>query len=262
MPKSARCRSVIALLLAAAPGAAAAFGADGHRIAGLLAAPLLCERATQEIAALVGSNRSLEDLGYWADTIRDDPAWRHSSPWHYINVPDDGALRAIEHPPEGDVLWAIDHFSRVLADGAQPEAARAVALQFLIHFIVDVHQPLHVGRAEDRGGNTISVRYGRTTTDLHAFWDGGAIARRELAPERYARRLEPMLATLAGEGDADPVVWAEESLALRSLVYGFDAATGELDRRYLDAAESTVERRVAQAALRLAGTLNRIYCGP
>lgn len=261
MPQAAHRLVLACVLCAVLPGTAVAFGADGHRIAGLLAAPLLCERAAGEIARLVG-NRGLEDIGYWADTVRDDPAWRHSAPWHFVNVEDGVALRALEHTPEGDVLWAIGHFSRLLADFSQPPAARATALQFLAHFVVDVHQPLHVGLASDRGGNTIRVRYGRAETNLHAFWDHDAIVRREGAPERYARRLEATVASLpASDADTDPLVWAEESLALRADVYAFDVATGELGRRYLEAAERTVEARLAQAARRLAATLNEILCG-
>ena len=254
-------RRVLCVLLALLPCAAGAFSANGHRIAGILAATLLCERAGAEIAALVG-NRTLEDLGHWADTVRDDPAWQHSAPWHYLNVDDASALRALEHPPEGDAVWAIDSFTRMLADHAQPAAARATALQFLVHFIVDLHQPLHVGLEADRGGNTITVRYGRTETNLHAFWDNDAIVRREQSPERYARELVGIVASLPrSEADTDPLAWASESLAFRSQVYGFDRASGELDRRYLAAAESATERRLAQAAVRLAATLNGIFCG-
>src|SRR5690606_39168284 len=138
------------------------------------------------------------------DTVRDDPAWRHSAPWHYVNVDDGAALRDLEHPPEGDVLWAIDNFSRVLGDRTQPPAARAAALQFLVHFVVDVHQPLHVGLAADRGGNDVAVRYGRNETNLHAFWDTVAIVRREASPERYARQIESVRALPRGAAEDDP----------------------------------------------------------
>src|SRR5690606_21328692 len=135
------------------------------------------------------------------------------APWHYLNVEDGSSLRTLEHPPEGDAIWAIDTFSRMLADRAQPPAARATALQFLVHFVVDLHQPLHVGLEADRGGNTVTVRYGRTETNLHAFWDGDAIVRRKASVERYARNLESVVRSLPrSEADTDPLVWAEESL--------------------------------------------------
>jgi hypothetical protein len=251
-------RRLAALLVAAAPITGSAFGVDGHRIAGLLAAPLLCSAAGPEITALVG-NRPFEDLGLWADTIRDDEAWAHSAPWHYMNVEDGESIRGYEHPAEGDVLWAIDNFSRVLADRSQPAATRAAALQFLVHFIVDIHQPLHVGRAVDRGGNMIEVRHRRTSTNLHSFWDTDVLA--GLSADRYARRLESVLDNLPRNADdLDPVTWAEESLALRPQVYSFDQQSGELDNDYVELAEAAIERRLAQSALRLAETLNRIFC--
>jgi hypothetical protein len=283
------------LLAAAAPRAASAFGPLGHRIAGLLAEPALCRAAREEIAAL-GARESLAHLGLWADTIRGVPEWEHSGPWHYMNVElrdesapsgeerleraangdrplealaEDSAaalaaIRAFRPPPEGDVLSAIERFRSELADKSLPAHERAAALKFLVHFVVDVHQPLHVGRAADRGGNTIDVRYGGTVVNLHRFWDTDVLELRRLGPERYARLLRPKLAAAAASS-ADPAVWAAESLALRSAVYSFasgprSGAPHALDAAYRAAAQGIVEDRVARGAQRLAATLNGVFC--
>jgi hypothetical protein len=247
--------------------AARAFGPEGHLIAGYIAAPQLCTAARAEIAALAG-NQPFEELGLWADRNRSDPAWEHSAPWHYMNIEiaegaglrdAEAAARAYRHPPEGDVLWAIERFSTMLTDRALPKKARAEALRFLVHFVVDIHQPLHVGRAADRGGNTIDVRYGTTVTNLHRFWDTDVIKLRDLSALRYARYLPALDPNAPANG---PPTWAAESLMLRPLIYaGLDGSgVRPLSADYLQDAQSLIEHRLVQAGHRLASTLNRLLC--
>ena len=260
-------------LLAAASGAHA-FGPEGHLIAGSLAEPLLCPSVRNEIRNLDRSVRSdlndFAELGLWADRIRSLPSWRHTSPWHYMNIERDApnlaaalrAVRAFEHPPEGDVLWAIEHFSARLANRALSPAARADALRFVAHFVVDIHQPLHVGRAGDRGGNTIEVAVRGTAVNLHRFWDTDVIALANLSPARYARRLAAREISARPVATA-PALWAAESLFLRAQIYdGVPAAAGvhALTESYQQSAQRLTERRLREAGHRLAATLNSLLC--
>ena len=264
----------VPLLWLLAFATADAYGPEGHLIAGHLAEPRLCAAARAEIAAI---DRQVEatlgdfaELGLWADRIRSLPGWEQSAPWHYMNVESaattlaeaERAIRAYEHPPEGDVLWAIEHFSALLADRAQTPQVRADALRLAAHLVVDVHQPLHVGLASDRGGNEIEVRYGTTVTNLHRFWDTDVIQLRGLSPRRYARQLAPSMSTVAPGDDA--IAAAAESLAERPRVYaGLPTAPGvkELSAVYLRDAQALTDRRLVQAAARLAARLNRLLCG-
>lgn len=245
------------LTLSLGPATGSAFGPQGHLIVGLAAQPQLCPRAARQIAAWV--DEPFAELGWWADRIRDQRD--ESRPWHYLNIADGGGIADFSGGRDGDVLWAIRHFSRVLGDRSAARPARAEALKFLIHFIADIHQPLHVGRADDRGGNAVTVHYDEVAVNLHRFWDSDAIALAGLPPARYAAGLgAAVAAAMAVDGDLEPAVWAEESLLLRAKVYAFDASTGRLDARYLREAREIVEARLAQAAARTAKTLNAILC--
>lgn len=241
-------------------GAAQAFGPSGHRIAGIAAEPLLCPRAAAEVASL-SDGRGLAEIGPWADRIRSDDAWRHTAPWHYMNIGDDEPLEAYRHPPEGDVWWAVERHAARLAEPGDA-AERAEALRFLVHFVVDLHQPLHVGRESDRGGNEIDVRYGDVRVSLHRFWDTDALRVAGLSERELADSVAPVARMLHVAGaDDPPSVWAAESLALRASVYAFRRpARGPalLDDAYLAAADTITRVRLAQAAARLAGTLNRL----
>jgi hypothetical protein len=248
----------VALLVASPVGA---YGPDGHRAAGRTAAPLLCERAAGEVERLGGGD-DLGELGLWADQIRSDPDFAAAAPWHYINVADGEALAAIRPPLEGDVLWAIGEFSGRLADLSLDDATRSVALKFLTHFIVDLHQPLHVGLAADRGGNEVALRFRGQSTNLHRLWDTHVIERTDESIADYTAELMRLAAALDPAVSLDPLVWAQESLDLRTRVYNFGAAGREPRREYLDFAARVTRERLAVAALRLAGTLNAILCDP
>jgi len=237
-----------------------AFGPDGHRIAGLVAEAYLCAEASVEIDRL-GQGDDLAELGLWADRVRTLPPWEDSGPWHYLNIADDESFDDYQSPPEGDVLWAITHFRSRLGDERLSAAQRAEALKFLVHFVVDLHQPLHVGRRVDRGGTSTEVYLGEERLSLHRFWDTDAIREDELPATRYARAVMPAAALFANEHRSSSVrQWAAESLSLRSVVYDFDLETRQLDDDYLEIASAVTQRRLIQAGLRLAYQLNEVLC--
>jgi hypothetical protein len=254
---------VLTALLGQWPACALAFSADGHRVVGAIAETYLCAEARDYIAPLLQGN-TLANAGVWADAIRDDPAWEHTKPWHYINVGDREPMERAMGGSQGDVLTAIAASERELADRRLPLPRRAEALRFLVHFIADVHQPLHVGRAEDRGGNDVEVRWGGNTMSLHEVWDGRLL----LASERLgASDLAAAIAALAVGEEArwqasGPLDWAEESRAFRPLVYHLGAASrrGRLSDGYVTSARNVVSLRLAQAGVRVAGRLNRLAC--
>ncbi|MFL2546938.1 MAG: S1/P1 nuclease [Candidatus Rariloculaceae bacterium] len=239
---------------------AEAFGAEGHRIGGLVAEMSLCAQARTEVDSLAGEE-SLADIGIWADRIRGLPRWEHTGPWHYMNIPDGMSLSEYQTPSGGDILWAIDFFRQRLADLSEPPDSRGEALKFFIHFIVDLHQPLHVGRETDRGGTLTEIHLGEDTISLHRFWDTDAIPNNGLPAERYAASISALAATPAAEEvPGDPVDWARESQLLRNAVYAFDTISGRIDARYRERAGEIVQDRLVKAGIRLAAELNDVFC--
>lgn len=232
-----------------------AFGPTGHRVAGRVAERHLCPGAALRMAPLLG-DWSLASVGLWADIIRSDPAWEHSRSWHYLNVDDQASIPAATRRSEDNVLVALGRFEARLGDSGLPLRQRQEALRFVVHFVVDIHQPLHVGRAGDRGGNLRPVLLPRSLagnpTNLHAVWDGEALLSGE-AEAAWTATQYPV-GTWAYTG---PAAWAEESRRLRNLVY--DLPPGPLPepgQAYLDQARQVLRLRLAQAGVRLAVRLN------
>jgi hypothetical protein len=265
-------------MLAGAP--ARAFGPLGHRVVGEVAEPLLCENTRRQVAELLEPGESLAEAGLWADRIRNDRLWSRSGPWHYLNVPGGGSPERVSRVSSDNLLAALARFERELLDRELSRDARATALRFVIHLVADLHQPLHVGRADDRGGNRIEILVEGERNNLHAFWDAQYLLGRDsLSARDLARSLEGLRVLGAADAPAgagrgrngpahpwqagEPVDWARESLALRPSVYDFRQARSgptKLSRTYQAGARNTLNLRLVQAGVRLAGRLNRLGC--
>ena len=145
-------------------------------------------------------------------------------------------------------------------------------MRFVAHFIADVHQPLHVGRLRDRGGNRIDVIIGRRKSNLHRFWDAQWLLKRDrrIRDLDTARQIASIDALVADRIDVLQSVgvldWARESHVVRPKVYAFAGAGGQpvrLDGAYVTMALEISRTRLATAGVRLAGSLNEIFCpGP
>jgi hypothetical protein len=255
---------VITVLPVVMPPAAYGFGARAHQIIGHVAESFICDGARQAIIELT-PDPSLATAGVWADRIRSNPAWDIARPWHYINVPDGVLIADAARQQSGDVLTAIDQFSAELADPSLTNKQRRHAYKFLVHFVADVHQPLHVGRRDDRGGNKIRISFAGKKSNLHSYWDSDVLDGVSLSAEDYAARLvlanSRMLADWQASG---PQVWAAESQAMRPIVYDLGASdeAGQLllSEDYQARALDIVDLRMAQAGIRLAGKLDSIWC--
>jgi hypothetical protein len=237
----------------------------------MIAAADLCPEAEVAVTSLL-DDESLADAGLWADRIRGDPSWRRAAPWHYVNVADDAPIESASGGDRGDVLQAIARFRRELTDAQLPAARRAEALRFLVHFVADVHQPLHVGRADDRGGNRIAVALDGKRSNLHQLWDGQALLRADRVEHDYPvadqaraiRALADAEVPQPAPALAPELSWARESQQLRHLVYAGVPRPGEAafepDAAYLATAREITLSRLSYAAARLAGVLNAAWC--
>lgn len=253
------CRKAFTLpfvLLLAAYSPLAAWGPAGHRAVGQIAAALLSEPARRAALELL-EGQSLAEASVWADEIRSDAAWSHTGPWHYVNIEDGETYETSRQNPGGDVIQAIRRFERVLRDRTAPKQDRAVALRLLVHFVGDIHQPLHAGRAGDRGGNSISVRWFGRDSNLHAVWDSGIVEWRQPDHAKLAgQAVAAYSVRLRGWQRDGLLVWVEESMALRPQVYAI--GDGNLGPRYLERNWPVVQQRIAQAGARLAALLDSV----
>jgi len=267
MPLARRVTALAAILATALLGA---WGPHGHAVVAELAWRELTPEVQAKVAALLEGS-PMNSVGSWADAVRPTEEFRWTAPLHYVNLPDN-ALRYIPErdcPEAGCVVSAIDDFAAVLADvNADPEARRQ-ALMFLIHFVGDLHQPLHAGREADRGGNDIEVEFYDHKQRLHAIWDSGIIDAADLGEwPAWADRLEngiDEMDRLAWTADLNPSDlvntagrWAYESNRL-ALEYAYTVENGDVVQdEYVERTTPVVELRLSQGGVRLGAILNAV----
>jgi hypothetical protein len=255
--------SLFVSLCLALPHAALAWGASGHAIVAELAQRRLEPGALAKVKELLGGETSLASIASWADDVR--PHETETSNWHFVDIPYDASrydpARDCQRSPMGDcVIEAIARLRTTLADASQSREGRARALKFLVHFVGDLHQPLHCAhRNHDRGGNDVMVFFFGERVALHKVWDTSIIDRRVFNWGEYVRYLEEEwfpqqdAAKLARGG---PIDWALESHA--HAVKDVYAIPGDFNvgESYYKKALLVVDRQLAAAGVRLARLLN------
>jgi hypothetical protein len=283
----------LGLLLCLRPAPGCCWGDEGHQIVGLIAAHYLQPEVRTRVTALLAADASgltrstgIADEATWADKFRDSDRnttrlhYRQTQAWHFIDLeidrPDvDAACFGHPAPPPGNasagpaadcIVDKIDQFRGELGQAGTAPEERLLALQFLLHLVGDVHQPLHAADHHDRGGNDIRVRaVGSAASTLHHYWD--TVFVRELGPgsDAVAAVLiagisEPQRRSWSA---GSPTDWANESFAIaKEQVYGTlpPASAGGgpllLDEHYQAAADRVVALQLQRAGVRLARLLN------
>ena len=235
-----------------------AWGPEGHRLVARMAQQMLTPEAADRVQATLAPGETIAALASWADEVRNTR--KETEPWHFIDVPVDSSGLDMQRdcPAEGCVLSKIAEFRRQWRDPNLPRAARREALLFVVHFVGDMHQPLHCANNHDRGGNDVMVNFGGTGMNLHHLWDSALLDR--MPPED--RLFVALSHAITSEEKADwergaVEDWAGESFDLaRKVVYGDLPPTRRVDESYEHIADLVVERQIEKAAVRLAAILN------
>lgn len=251
-----------ALLTHGTPPKAPRWYDEGHRLVARLAESRLTPRAAAAIHELL-SGESLAAASSWADQIRGQR--RETAPLHYVNIP----LGSDAYRPERDcpggrcIIAAIERDRLILADSSAGPARRAEALRFLVHFIGDLHQPLHVASDGDRGGNDRHVTLLGRSRNLHEVWDGELLDVDGVSEsgtfEELRRTMRSLDLTALERGTV--VDWAMEGHRIAAEHAYRLPRDGALGRPYVRLNRPRVDRALIAAGVRLALVLNQALAG-
>ena len=261
----------VALLLGFAPPAGA-WGQLGHRTIAVIAEASLTPAAREFVANKLGSV-SMAAVASWADSVTKDPRYPGSIWYHFEKMPDGVSyldnLRALpdRQRSKGGAVAAILVANDVLRDPRASARAQAVALKFLVHLVGDLHQPLHTGRPEDKGGVSIKLEWFGTPMSLHRVWDSGLIltGHPDLFPAGICTRAaslvyaEYLARQFVGKRIATEMNvegWLDESRAIRPAAYEPIYLTDQAQYQAKHLEE--IDGRIYAAGLRLARMLNDI----
>ncbi len=240
------------LLSASAHG----FGAEGHAVVALLADPLLSPATRVRVDAILAlePGATLASVASWADQSRD----RTTYAWHYVNMPRDSDCEYVavrDCPGDDCVVGALDKQLHRLETTTGSEQLEA--LKYVVHFVGDLHQPLHAGYADDKGGNTYQLQAFGQGTNLHSLWDSGMLRSIDPGAESVAATLRARPAPPGSVAFA-PAQWAKESCLIvhRADFYPADRTLGN---DYVATFGTVLMDRLSIAGIRLAATLDGAF---
>ncbi|WP_167856249.1 S1/P1 nuclease [Hymenobacter metallicola] len=240
-----------------------AWGVQGHRVVAKIAENHLSKKAKDQITLLLGSER-FPLTASWADEVRNSPEFEGTGPWHFINtplgLPFDQYVGVVKELKDPNAYIALTQNLKDLKDPGKTKEQKLVALKFVVHIVGDVHQPMHVSRAEDKGGNAIQVKYQGKDTNLHSLWDSGLLDYEGMTYSELAVLLDKPTPLQVQQWQKDDITkWLWESYSISQQLYAETEKSATFDYKYVPAHLPTVEDRLLQAGIRLAGVLNAVF---
>lgn len=231
----------------------------GHRTTGEVAQRHLSKKAKKAITKIL-DGQSLPLVSTYGDDIKADKAYGAFSPWHYVNFPLDKKYTDVTPSASGDIVMGIEKCIAVLKDENSNEADKTFYLKFLVHLVGDLHQPMHVGREEDKGGNDIQVQWFGRGTNLHRLWDSNMIDDYGMSYTEIADNLPALDKNEIKEIQQGNVYdWVEESQDLATVLYGSVEVGEKLGYEYSYKYWGMLASQLQKGGLRLAKVLNDIY---
>ena len=240
------------------------WGATGHRVVGEIANSYLTCKAKKNIRKILGTE-SIAISSNWADFIKSDSTMNYLNSWHYINVKagmnyNDFATY-LQKDTITDAYTKLNFLITELKNKQLPLDKKQMYLRLLIHIVGDIHQPMHVSRAEDQGGNKIKVLWFNEPTNLHALWDDKLIESQKLSYTEYATSInhadkqqrKVWQKQLMSE-------WFFESYQAAEILYkGITQPDQKLGFRYNYDNVAMLNNQLLKGGVRLAGLLNEIF---
>jgi hypothetical protein len=282
-----RFRLILVVSLAFAPSSALAWSAFAHQVTAGIADAELTPAARAEVRRILAKGAAVDTPGCPLATLKDASVWpdcvrglgdrfAFSAPWHYQNIDICQPFDINNNCPDGNCVTAqIPKQLAIVADHKASPAARAQALAFVVHLVGDMHQPLHIGEKNDRGGNDVLAAFGYKSPDrmnLHRIWDSDLAERALTEPPPVTRFVPADRRKAHAQGSVED--WARESWELsRTIAYPNlrdypdtcpekSTVRALVDADYVAAATPVVKMQVERAGVRLAMLLNGALGAP
>ena len=236
-----------------------AWGPTGHRTIGKIAEKHLTKKAKRQINELL-KGESLAFVSTYGDEIKSNKKYNDFYTWHYVNMPLDSRYEDSEKNPKGDLVTGINKCISILKNDTSSLEDKSFYLKMLVHLIGDLHQPMHIGRKEDKGGNTIQVQWFGRGTNLHRVWDSNMIEEWNMSYLELADNAEDLSKLqIKAIQEGTIIDWVHDTHKLSKITYASVEIGENLKYRYSYDHFSTVRKQLQKSGIRLAKLLNDIF---
>jgi len=234
------------------------WGSTGHRALAEVASFYLTENAKNKINEIL-DGETIVTVSMYADDIRSDNRYDKYYDWHFINMELDEDYEDAVPSEKGDVFIAINKCLDILESDSLTDSDKSFYLKLLIHFIGDLHQPMHIGRYEDRGGNRVYVKWFGRNSNLHRVWDSEMINGYNMSYSELAKNL-PTPKNLEIEFERDDLIdWVNETHSYTRKIYNDVSIDDNLGYEYQYQNFQIVRELILKGGMRLASVLNYLF---
>lgn len=257
-------RFILVCFLFSLPFTTKAWGAIGHRIVGQIADGYLTKKAKTELGKILGFE-SIAMASTWPDFIKSDPAYNYLSTWHYVNLKSGLSFNEVNSflvaDTSTDAYTKINFITKELkTNRLMPLETKQLYVRLLIHIIGDVHQPMHLGRPDDRGGNAVKLKWFSDETNLHAVWDSKIIDFQQLSYTEYATAINHTTLQQRKTWQQQTLVqWLYDTYTVTEKIYADIKLDQRLDYTYNFKFIAPLNDQLVKGGVHLAGVFNDIY---
>jgi len=231
-----------------------AWSEKGHAMVAQVAFSYLDEVTKKNVLSYL-DGMTIEDAANWMDNIKGDKSKDFMNAYHYANFPK--GFRVADR--EGaNIVHVLNN--TILELGAKDKLSKEeikMKILFLFHLVGDLHQPLHVGYGNDRGGNNVQLNYQTRGTNLHSFWDSGIISSQNITLANCLNAQIYSSEELKTIKAINIVSWSEESRSLLEHVYSY--GNPKVQDKYVAESAKIIEKQIQKAGIRLASILQTFF---
>lgn len=245
------------------PAQTMAWGMLGHRVVAQIAETNLNPKTKLALKGIMG-NESLAMSSNWADFVKSDKNYDYLYNWHFVNFAAGLSSADINGLLKADT--AVNAFTKInflvneLKKKNLPKAQKIIYIRLLVHIVGDVHQPMHTGRAEDKGGNDVKLTWFGKSSNLHSIWDTELVESQQLSYTEYTQAINFCSAKQKADWQNAPInAWITETYGMAQNIYGGVTLGDKLSYRYIYDNLETVNTQLLKGGIRLAGVLNQIF---
>lgn len=240
------------------------WGTTGHRTIAEIAENHLTNKSKRKLRKILGDQK-LAYYANWPDFVKSDSLKRYKKTeiWHYVNVTPKLSFpdfeKELKQMTVSNLYSAIQKQETIIKDKNSSKADKEVAVIFLIHLLGDLHQPFHVGRAEDQGGNLVPLTFFKENTNLHSLWDTKLVDFQKYSYTEYATVLDNKSKEEVKKIQSGTLEdWLFESYNKAAKIYSQTPINGNYSYDYNYKFSGIMEDQLLKGGLRLAKVLNEI----
>ncbi|WP_281298863.1 S1/P1 nuclease [Flavobacterium limnophilum] len=231
-----------------------AWGSKGHAMVAEVAFNYMDENTKKEVLKYL-DGMTIQEAANWMDNVKSDHSYDYMRAYHYANF--DKGANVVETNGDNIVFQLNTTIKELQNKESLSKEQINTKIKILFHLMGDLHQPLHVGYGEDKGGNTIQLNYNFRGTNLHSLWDSGIIEYKKITLQDCLKANNYSKNEIRAIQYTNVVNWATDTRAYLPQIY--KTGGNKINDDYVDACAPLIENQILKAGIRLAGVLNEVF---